>query len=79
MIVACRGTSLLYSEFYVFVPTHVVTLTHVGTNVYLGQTHVGTPFKVPGWVRKFSLGSTADEIFSLIIIQSLFVQQNFEY
>ena len=56
----------------------MVTLTHVGTSVYLGQTHLGTPFQVPAWVRKFSLGST-DEISSLIIIQSLFVQQKFEY
>ena len=38
------------------VPTHVVTLTLVGTSVYLGQTHLGTPFQVPAWVRKFSLG-----------------------
>ena len=52
------------------VPTHVVTLTQVGTSVYLGQTHLGTPFQVPAWVRKFSLGSTGDQIFSLIIIQS---------
>ena len=59
------------------VPTHVVTLTQVGTSVYLGQTHLRTPFQVPAWVRKFSLGSTGDEISSLIIIQSLFVQQNF--
>ena len=61
------------------VPTHVVTLTQVGTSVYLGQTHLGTPLQVPAWVRKFSLGSTRDEIFSLIIIQSLFLQQKFEY
>ena len=62
------------------VPTHVVTLTQVGTSVYLGQTHLGTPFQVPAWVRKFSLGSTGDEIYSLIIIiQGLFVQQKFEY
>ena len=61
------------------VPTHVVTLIQVGTSVYLGQTHMGTPFQVPAWVRKFSLGSTGDEISSLIIIQILFVQQNFEY
>ena len=51
------------------VPTHVVTLTQVGTSVYLGQTHLGTPFQVPAWLRKFSLGSTGDEIYSLIIIQ----------
>ena len=51
----------------------------MGTSVYLGQTHLGTPFQVPAWVRKFSLGSTGDESFSLIIIQSLFVQQKFEY
>ena len=62
-----------------FVPTHVVTLTQVGTSVYLGQTHMGTPVQVPAWVRKFSFGSTGDEISSLIIIQSLFVQQKFEY
>ena len=61
------------------VPIHVVTLTQVGTSVYLGQTHLGTPFQVPARVREFSLGSTGDEISSLIIIQSLFVQQNFEY
>ena len=48
-------------------------------SVYLGQTHLGTPFQVPAWVRKFSLGSTGDQIFSLIIIQSLFVQQKFEH
>ena len=58
---------------YIYVPTHVVTLTQVGTSVYLGQTHLGTLFQVPAWVRKFSLGSTGDEISSLIIIQSLFV------
>ena len=61
------------------VPTHVVTLTQVGTSVYLGQTHLRTPFQVPAWVRKVSLGSTGDEISSLIIVQSLLVQQNFEY
>ena len=61
------------------VPTHVVTLTQVGTSVYLGQTHLGTPLQIPAWVKKFSLGSTGDEISSLIIIQSLFVQQKFEY
>ena len=61
------------------VPTHVVTLTQVGTSVHVGQTHLGTPFQVPVWVRKFSLGSTGDEISSLIIIQNLFVQQKFEY
>ena len=60
------------------VPTHVITLTQVETSVYLGQTHLGTPLQVPAWVRKFSLGSTGDEISSLIIIQSLFVQK-FEY
>ena len=59
------------------VPTHVVTLTQVGTSVYLGQTNLRTSFQVPAWVRKFSLGSTGDEISSLIIIQSLFMQQNF--
>ena len=63
----------------VFVPTHVVTLTQVGTSAYLGQTHLGTPFQVPAWVRKFLLGSTGDEISSLIIIQNLFVQQKFDY
>ena len=52
------------------VPTHVVTLTQVGTGVYLGQTHLGTPFQVPAWVRKFSLGSTGDEISSLIIFKA---------
>ena len=36
--------------------------------------HLGTPFQVPAWVRKFSLGSTGDEVSSLIIIQSLFVR-----
>ena len=51
----------------------MVTLTQVGTNVYLGQTYLGSPFQVPAWVRKFSLGSTGYEISSLIIIQSLFV------
>ena len=51
-----------------FVPTHVVTLTQMGTGVYLGQTHLGTPFQVPAWVRKLSLGSRGDEISSLIII-----------
>ena len=61
------------------VPTHVVTLTQVGTSVYLGQTHLGTPIQVPAWIRKLSLGSTGDEICSLIIIQSLFVQHKFEY
>ena len=62
------------------VPTHVVTLTQVGTSVYLDQTHLGTPFQVPAWVRKFSFGPTGDQIFSLIIIiQSLFVQQKFEH
>ena len=57
----------------------MVTLTQVGTSVYLGQTHLGTPLQVPAWVRKFLLGSTGDEISSLIIIQSLFVQQKVEY
>ena len=38
------------------VPTHVVTLTQVGTSVYLGQTHLGTPSsclgqKVFTWVN----------------------------
>ena len=61
------------------VPTHVVTLTQVGTSVYLGRTHLGTPLQVSAWVRKFSLGSTGDEISSLIIIHGLFVQQKFEY
>ena len=46
----------------------MVTLTQVGTSVYLGQTRLGTPLQVPAWVRKFSLGSTGDEISSLIII-----------
>ena len=49
------------------VPTHVVTLTQVGTSVYLGQTHLGTPLQVFAWVRKFSLGSTGDEISSKLI------------
>ena len=69
----------LFLCFIVGVPTHVATLTQVGTSVYLGQTHLGTPLQVPAWVRKFSLGSTGDEVSSLIIIQSLFVQQKFEY
>ena len=51
----------------------------MGTSVYSGQTHLGTPLQVPAWVRKFSLGSTGDEISSLIIIQRLFVQQKFEH
>ena len=33
------------------------------TSVYLGQTHVGTPFQVSAWVRKFSLGSIRDDDF----------------
>ena len=66
-------------SFSGIVPTHMVTLTQVETSVYLGQTHLGTPFQVPAWVRKFSLGSTTDEISSLIIIQSLFVKQKFEH
>ena len=45
------------------VPTHLVTLTQVVTSVYLGQTHLGTPFQVSAWVRKFSLGSTRDDHF----------------
>ena len=61
------------------VTTHVPTLTQVGTSVYLSQTHLGTPLQVPACVKKFSLGSTGDEISSLIIIQGLFVQQKFEY
>ena len=61
------------------VPTHVVTLTQVGTSVYWRQTHLGTPFQANAWARKFSLGSTGDEISSPIIIQSLFVPQKFEY
>ena len=65
--------------FSKYVPTHVVTLIQVGTGVYLGKAHLGTPFQVPAWIRKFSLGSTGDEISSLIIIQNLFVQQKFEY
>ena len=68
------SVSLLIVIFHYIVPTQV------GTSVYLGQTHLGTPLQVPAWVRKFSLGSTGDEISSLIIIiQSLFVQQKFEY
>ena len=66
-------------QFSIYVPTHVVTLTQVGSSVYLGQTHLGTPFQVPAWVIKFSFGSTGDEISSLIIIQCLFAQQKFEY
>ena len=53
------------------VPTHVVALTQVGTSVYLGQTHLGTPLQVPAWVRKFSLESAGDEISSLIFFQGL--------
>ena len=45
------------------VPTHVVTLTQVVTSVYLGQTHLGTPFQISVGVRKFSLGSTRDDHF----------------
>ena len=48
---------------YDTVPTHVVTPTQVVTGVYLGQTHLGTPFQVSAWVRKFSLGSTRDDHF----------------
>ena len=51
----------------VHVRTHLLTLTQVGTGVYLGQTHPGIPFQVPAWVRKFSLGSTGDQIFSLMV------------
>ena len=72
-------TLLFFVTYFEDVPTHVVTLTQVVTSVYLGQTHLGTSFQVPAWVRKFSLGSTRDEMSSLIIIQSLFVQQKFEY
>ena len=57
------------------VPTHVVTLTQVGTSVYLGQTHPETLLQVPVWVRKFSLGSTGDEISSLIIISIVIIQR----
>ena len=71
--------SRLAASFSGIVPTHVVTLTQVRTSVYLGQTHLGTPLQVPAWVREFSLGSTGDEISSLIIIRGLFVQQKFEY
>ena len=49
-------TIIVFDRFRVDVPTHVVTLTQVGTSVYLGQTHLGTLFQVPAWVRKFSLG-----------------------
>ena len=77
--VLCFSEGGVIYIYNIFVPTHVVTLTQVGTIVYLGQTHLGTPFQVPAWVRKFSLGSTGDEIYSLIIIQGLFVQQKFEY
>ena len=72
-----RWSDVRYSN--VNVPNHVVTLTQVGTSVYLGQTHLGTPFQVPAWVRKSSLGSTGDKIHSLIVIQGLFVEQKFEY
>ena len=58
------GNYILIASF----PTRVVTLTQVGTSVYLGQTHLGTPLQLLAWVRKFSLGSTGDEISSLIII-----------
>ena len=58
------------SSKHAAVPTHVVTLTQVGTSVYLGQTHLGTPFQVPAWVRKFSLGSTGDKISSLILFEA---------
>ena len=70
---------MLGLKSYIFVPTHLVVLSQVGTSVYFGQTDLGTPLQVPAWVRKFSLRSTADEISSLIIIQSLFLQQKFEY
>ena len=56
--VPCKQKVYPY-QFRNGVPTHVVTLTQVGTSVYLGQTHMGTPFQVPAWVRKFSLGSMA--------------------
>ena len=64
---------------YEHVPTHAVTLTQVRTSVYLGQTHLGTPFQVLAWVKKFSLGSAGDEISSLIITQRLSVPQKFEH
>ena len=51
------------SFFRVGAPTHVVTLTQLITSVYFGQTHLGTPFQVSAWVRKFSLGSTRDDHF----------------
>ena len=80
---------LFYEAFMLLVKclvTHIgerfftdLTAPEVGTSVYLSQTHLRTPLQVPAWVRKFSLGSTGDEISSLIIIQSLFVQQKFEY
>ena len=64
--------SVLFSTMILFfwqgcsnssVPTHVVTLTQVVTSVYLGQTHLGTPFQVFAWVIKSSLGSTRDDHF----------------
>ena len=48
--------------YHTYVPTHVVTLTQVGTSVELGQTHLGTPFQVPAWVRKFSRPQLSEEI-----------------
>ena len=38
------------------VPTHVITLTQVGTSVYLGQTHLGTTFKFLLGSESFHLG-----------------------
>ena len=45
------------------VPTHLVTLTQIGTSVYLGRTHLGNSIQFPAWVRKFSLGSTGGDHF----------------
>ena len=69
MVQVLESSQSDYSILRINVPTHVVTLTRVGTSVYLGQTHLGTPYQVPAWVRKFSFGSTGDEISSLIIIK----------
>ena len=34
----------------------------MGTSVELGQTHLGTPFQVPAWVRKFSRPQLLEEL-----------------
>ena len=62
----CQRTVLSVCNFFLRdgnVPTHVRNLTQVVTSVYLGHTHLGTPFQVSAWVRKFSLGSTRDDYF----------------